>query len=98
MDPGRPLPTPQQVNGRKPSITKYRTAVDFKALLSDLSRSGHGIESIAMQANLPVYLLRDYCLAGRAMLHEHGERLVELWAEISGKPRELAPRREGYGR
>jgi hypothetical protein len=76
----------------KPAFAKNRAAVDFKTLISDLSSSGYGLDAIAMHANLPCYLLRDHWSGGRAMLHEHGERLVEFWVEVSGKPRELAPR------
>jgi hypothetical protein len=85
-------PDTRAPDGRKPALAKYRTAVDFKALLADLSHEGHGLDSISMHANLPCYLLRDYQCSARAMPHEHGERLVEFWVEVSGKPRELAPR------
>jgi hypothetical protein len=89
MDTGS---TPHPAEQPKPALAKYRTAVDFRALLSDLSSSGYRLDAIAMHANLPCYLLRDYQCSARAMPHEHGERLVEFWVEVSGKPRELAPR------
>lgn len=92
MQPGR---VPHPAEQPKPAFAKYRTAVDFRALLDDLSSSGYRLDAIAMHANLPCYLLRDYQCSARAMPHEHGERLVEFWVEVSGKPRELAPRREG---
>jgi hypothetical protein len=76
----------------RPTVkVRMPAAVDFKSLLADLSRSGYGLDSIGMHANLPSYLLRDYQCSGRTVLHEHGERLVALWVEVSGKPRGLVP-------
>jgi hypothetical protein len=68
-----------------------RRAIDFEKVLLDLSRGGYGVDDIAMKANLPASQLKNY-LRGCAPLHEHGERLLDVWGEVSGKARELAPR------
>ena len=68
-----------------------RRAIDFSKLLSELARGGYGVDQIAMAANLPKSMLDNY-LRGCAPLHEHGERLLDVWGEVSGKARECAPR------
>jgi hypothetical protein len=78
-------------NRRKPNveITEHYTA-DFAAMLRHLRIAGYGINSVSMYANLSRSAVRNY-FAGSIPLHPHGERLIKLFCEVSGTPRDRIP-------
>lgn len=71
-------------------------AIDFPALLRFLQSRGYNAGSIAMYANISRTSVRNYIDGNTTPLHPHGERLIKLWCEITGNPRDAAPtKREG---
>jgi hypothetical protein len=82
----------------KPAATTPERAVDFSALLFDLRRGGYGVEAIAMHANLSRSAIRNYCAGNTTPLHPHGERLIAVWCELSGSPRDAVPMARAFPR
>jgi hypothetical protein len=73
--------------------TDHRRAdvhVDWFRVLADLQYAGCSNSEAALFLNIPLSTLRGW-KDGSEPRHCDGVRLVSLWAEIIGKPREDAP-------
>jgi hypothetical protein len=79
----------------KPPSRHRELVVDFAGMLASLRRIGYGIDRIATRANVSRTSVRNYCV-DTTPLHPHGERLIQLWCELSGSPREAVPMRPVY--
>lgn len=64
--------------------------VDWFRVLADLQYAGCANSVVAARLNIPQSTLRGW-KDGSEPAHGNGERLVRLWCEITGKPREAAP-------
>jgi hypothetical protein len=73
--------------------TDHRRAdvhVDWFRVLADLQYAGCSNSGVAACLNIPAGTLRGW-KEGSEPRHCDGVRLVSLWSEVTGKPREAAP-------
>lgn len=63
---------------------------DWFRVLSDLARHGVDVRAIRRRLNIPKSTLA-YWKQGNEPRHSDGERLLALWCEATGRPREDAP-------
>lgn len=69
--------------------------IDWWRLLADLRGAGHHLKAVAASLSVPRQTVSAWQY-GAEPSHSDGERLIEHWAEITGRHREDAPKRMRY--
>jgi hypothetical protein len=70
---------------------KRKVRVDWFRVLVELEGKGYRLNQIAAATDVPRRTLLDWRNMGTEPSHAGGERLIDLWSQVMGEPRDALP-------
>ncbi len=71
--------------------TKRKVRVDWFRAIVELEQRGYRLNQIAAATDVPRRTLLDWRNTGTEPSHASGERLINLWCQVLGEPRDALP-------
>ncbi len=87
------LPTPKRIPRPRPPLPAYpapEVRIDWFSVFADLKRAAWSMYRIESQLHIPKTTLLGW-KDGAEPKHFDGERLIQLWTDVTGQKREQLP-------
>lgn len=71
-------------------LATYPDRIDWFRVLADLQRAGHSLKHVSSQLKIPYSTLHGW-RDGAEPGYSHGEQLLAMWVNLTGRERLQAP-------